>query len=265
MNEFGDVARDGAVTNTLNIRSVGFALIKGTRHLLQAEPEFDDIGPIGDRRYCLVDVERRRVLKTVQNPTLVAVVAREHGDLLEIVIPGGETVSAVPETSAETLTCNYWGRHVELALVGGPHAALLSSWLGRPVRLALAPRGAVVYGAPVSIVTTASLAELGDRCGRADLVTESSRFRSTFVAETDTPYVEESWRGRELNVGGIRVRIGAPIPRCAVIDLDPVTGRRNGRMLKTLASYRRTNDAGEPFFGVYAHVVRTAEGTIPSS
>jgi len=241
--------------DALDVRSLGFTPVKGTRHLVQPGAAFDDAGPVDDRRYCLVDVERRRVLKTVENPSLLAVVARRRGEDLEIALPDGRTARAVPEPTRTTLTCSYWGRPTELALTEGPHAALLSSWLGRPVRLAEADRGAVVYGAAITIVATASLRDLGRRAGHPDLIAEASRFRATALVETETPYIEEGWQGRRMTLNGLAVRIGAPVPRCAVVDLHPATGQRDGRLLKTLAAYRRSNAAREPFFGVYAEVV----------
>lgn len=238
-----------------DVLSVGFTPIKGTRHLSQPDAEFDDHGPVGDRRYCLVDTEKRRVLKTVQHPWLVAVLARLHGDKLETTLPDGRSVCAVPETNGETLTCDYWGRPVEAELTLGPHAALLSAWLGKSVRLAKVPRGDVIYGEPLTIVATASIRDLAARVEYPNLVAQSSRFRATFLIDTETPYLEETWCGRVMSLGGTRIRIGEPIPRCAVMDLDPLTGERKLRLMKALAEYRGGNAKGEPFFGVYAQIV----------
>jgi uncharacterized protein YcbX len=246
----------GAVlSEALDVVTVGFAPVKGTRHLPQPEARFDTDGPIGDRAYCLVDVERREVLKTIRNPTLVAVVARVVGNGLELTLPTGETAAGPATSTGETVTCEYWGRPVPLELTDGPHAALCSAYLGRPVRLARAPRGGVVFGDQITVVTTASLRDLGERVDVPDLVAEAGRFRATFVVDTDEPYTEESWLGREVTLGGLRLRLGIPIPRCGVIDHDPTTGVRRGRLLKTLAGYRPTNKAGEPMFGVYGRVV----------
>ncbi|MBM9468778.1 MOSC domain-containing protein [Nakamurella leprariae] len=242
----------------LDVVSVGFAPVKGTRHLPQPSAEFDTDGPIGDRAYCLVDVERREVLKTIRNPTLIAVVARETDNGLEVVLPSGESAVGVPSPTGDQVTCEYWGRPVPLKLTDGPHADLFSRYLGRAVRFARAPRGGVVFGDQVTVVTTASLRDLGSRVDVPDLVAEAGRFRATFVVETDEPYAEESWLGREMTVGSVRLRISIPIPRCGVIDLDPNTGERHGRLLKTLAGYRPVNRAGEPMFGVYARVVGEA-------
>lgn len=240
----------------LDVRSIGFTPIKGTRHQSQSGAEFDEHGPVGDRRYCLVDAEKRQVLRTVQNPSLVAVVASLHGAELEMRLPDGRSVSAVPEASGEWLTCDYWGRPVEAQLIQGPHDALLASWLGKPVRLARVPRGDVVFGGPITIVGTASIRDLGERLGHPSLLAEAARFRATVLVDTEVPYIEETWSGREMSLGvGMRVRIGEAIPRCAVMDLDPLTGARGPRVMKTLAEYRGGNDKGEPFFGVFAQIV----------
>lgn len=246
--------------DAFDVRSIGFTPIKGTRHQSQSGAEFDEHGPVGDRRYCLVDARNQQVLRTVQNPSLVAVLATLYGAELEVRLPDGRSVCAVAEVSGERLTCYYWGRPVAAELIKGPHDELLSSWLGKPVRLAQVPRGDVVYGDPIAIVGTASIRDLGERLRHPGLLAEAARFRATVLVETDTPYIEETWSGHEISLGvGMRVRIGEAIPRCAVIDLDPLTGVRGPRVLKTLAEYRAGNDKGEPFFGVFAQVVSASQ------
>lgn len=245
----------------LDVHSVGLTPVKGTRHLRHEHEEvrFDRAGPLGDRQYCLVDVEAGQVLTTSRNPTLIAITARQRGDALETTMPTGESACATPRLTDHTVTCNYWNRTVNLTLTQGPHARLFSTWLGRDVHLAVAPRGAVVFGAAVTIVTTASLRDLGARAGQPDLVAQAARFRPTLVAETDQPYAEEGWLGHDVWARGLNLRIGGPIPRCAVIDLDPTTGTRDGQLLKTLAAYRPTSAAHEPSFGVYADVIDAPE------
>ncbi|MEU6134322.1 MOSC domain-containing protein [Nocardioides sp. NPDC047086] len=242
----------------LKVVRAGFAPIKGTRHLPQDRVVLDGQGVVGDRGFALVSVEetdpaRGRVLRTVQHPSLVAVRAEVAGDRLEVDLPEGEAVSAEPVATGERLTCDYWGRDVELELLDGPHAALFSRWLDRPVRLARARRGDVVFAGAVSMVTTASLRDLARQVGQDAL--DAARFRPSLVVETDEPYAEDSWLGREIRVGGATLRIGVPIPRCAVIDIRPETGERDVRLLKTLAAHRPLNRAGEPAFGVFAEVV----------
>jgi uncharacterized protein YcbX len=231
----------------LDVRTAGFSPVKGMRHLPMPAVRLDAHGPVGDRAWCLVDVAARSVLRTVQHPSLIGVIARVEGDELSMTLPSGESVAAPARGSGETVACDYWGRQVALSLVGGPHDALVSDLLGRDVRLAAAPRGGVVFAAPVTVVAAASLDAVG---------AEAARFRATLVVETDEPWVEDSWLGTSFAVGSARIRVGGPVPRCAVIDHDPSTGVKDRRLLKELVATRPTNDAGEPVFGVYAEVVR---------
>lgn len=238
----------------LSVASAGYAPIKGTAHRPYDVVELTPAGVVGDRGLCLVDLEDRRVLRTIQNPRLLTVLARRDGDLLTVTVPGSGELTAPLEPTDETVTCDYWGRPVDLTVLAGPHAGPLGEHLGRRVTLAAAPPSAVVYGgAGVTLIGTASLRDLGGRAG-LDLVVESARFRATLVVETDEPYVEETWLGSDLAVGGATLRGGVGIPRCAVIDHSPTTGEKDVRLLKALASYRPLNAAGEPVFGVYARI-----------
>jgi uncharacterized protein YcbX len=239
----------------VQVVSVGFSPVKGLRHASYDEVELDAHGPVGDRAFCLVDVERRTVLRTVTHRALLAVTAAWDGAVLDLGLPDGTRASAPPVLTGERVTCDYWGRSVTHELTDGPHAALLSSYLGKGVRLAASPRGGVVYGAPVSLLTTASMRDLGERTGRADLGESAARFRMTMVVDAgDEPYAEDGWAGRELRLGDALVRVRGPVGRCGVIDLDPATGTKDGSLLKALSRYRPATD-GEPWFGVDAEVL----------
>ena len=243
----------------LDVRRAGLSPVKGTRHLPLERLELDEQGPVGDRAWCLVDVAARRVLRTVQHPSLISVVAVASGASLELTLPDGARAAGVPEPTGETLTCDYWGRPVELALTDGPHAELVAGFLGHDVRLAAAPRGGVVFAAPVTLVGTATLAALAEDVGHP---VEAARFRATLVVDTDEPWVEDTWLGNEAAVGSALLRIGGTVPRCAVVDHHPETGVRDVRLLRAMMRSRPTNSAGEPVLGVYAEVVRP--GTVGS-
>jgi uncharacterized protein YcbX len=239
----------------LPVVTAGFAAVKGTAHLPRDAVRLAASGAVGDRALCLVDVAARRVLRTVQNPALLTVVAELDGDVLSVAVPGAAPLSAPVRRTTERLTCEYWGRPVELTLLEGPHDGALGAHLGRDVRLAAAPPAGVVFNGPgVTVLGTASLRDLGARLGR-DLLAEAARFRATLVVGTERPYEEEGWLGRALRVGGATLRGGVPVPRCAVVDRSPATSAKDEAVLRTLASYRPRNAAGEPVFGIYADVV----------
>jgi uncharacterized protein len=214
-------------------------------------------GPVGDRVFCLVDRSRGRVLRTVENPALLRGCARWEVGVLSVDL-AGRTIEGAAPPSGETLEVDYWGRTATLQCCTGPWAEAYSEYLGYDVVLcrSVTP-GEVVYGASVALLTTVSMRLLAQRLGRE---VDSARFRSTFLVDTGDcpPHVEDSWIGRELRVGRATVRVRGVVPRCAVVDLDPVTGRNDAAVLRELAAYRLGQ--GEVSFGVDAVV--TAAGRV---
>jgi uncharacterized protein len=239
------ILETGAVRTLIPV-AAGLTPVKGTRHLPRTGLRLDTSGVVGDRLFCFVDVERARVLRTVQHPRLMTIEAGE--------------VAADATGTGEHLTCDYWGRQVALELVESPLAAVASRLVGRPVRLARAGRAHLVYGGPgLTLVGTASLADLARHAGH---LVDPARFRASLVVETATAYEEEHWAEEEVRVGTATIRIGAPVPRCAVIDHHPVTGEKDTRLLHTLVRERPSNAGGEPFFAVYADVVTAGEVSV---
>lgn len=238
----------------MHVARIGFTPLKGGRHVEHPAVDLSPAGPVGDRGFCLVDPARDRVLRTVQNPALVRAVATVAGDRLEVTL-GGAAVAGVPARTGDVRKVDYWGRLAEVELLDGPWAGPVSALVGYDVALArVVSAGDVVYGGSVSLVTTGSLHALSARVGRP---VEGARFRPTFVVDTGAERAgcETSWMGREVEVGSAVVRVRGVVPRCAVVDLDPVSGARNVPVLRALGGYgRRQGD--EPVFGVDADVVR---------
>ena len=238
----------------MHITRIGLTPVKGGRHGGQPSVELTPDGPEGDRVFCLVDRARGRVLRTVENPTLLQTFATWHTGVLTATLPG-RTVEDVPAPTGETLEVDYWGRSAALETVAGPWSEAYADHLGvDPADLVLARSrqpGEVVYGAAVSLVTTSSLDLLADRSGGA---VDSAQFRATFTVDTsgEQPHAEDTWIGRRLRLGEAEVEVRSAVPRCAVVDLDPDTGARRSRLLRTLGGYRQA--AGEVVFGVDAVV-----------
>lgn len=237
-------------SDAVHVSRIGFTSLKGARHLIRPFVDLTLEGPVGDRVFCLVDPARHRVLRTVENPTLVQTRARWEAGVLTVTLPGA-TVAGLPTFTGETRTLDYWGRRVALETVEGPWADACSALLGYDVVLARSRRGDVVYGASVSLVTTGSLDELSRRVGTRVL---DAQLRATFTVDTDAPHVEDAWIGRRLALGEAEVEVRSAIPRCRVIDLDPDTGVRRTEALRALADYRRRGN--ELVFGVDAVVTR---------
>jgi uncharacterized protein YcbX len=265
----------GGYARAVHLARLGVSLLKGSA---QAHPDTLDLaghGPVGDRRYCFVDLRHRdgpRVLRTVQNPRLVALRAHEADGDLVVVVPGRGPVTGAVATAAveQVVHGDYWGRRAPLEVLDGPWAAAVSAYLGREVVLARARPRDVVYSGGVTLVTTPSLAELARRAGAAGtatardeavLVADAERFRATAVvaAPGAAPFLEDAWLGEELVLGEGEdapvVRVTGHVPRCAVVRMRPGDGTREGWDPLRLLAPDRTRD-GEVVMGVEGEVVR---------
>jgi uncharacterized protein YcbX len=233
------------------VRRLGFATLKGTRHLARGAVTLAVEGPVGDRVFCLVDVGSARVLRTVEHPSLTRVSATEVAGELRLSWDDGREVVGHPETTDEApLTVDYWGRPATVRLLDGPHSAALTAYLGRPVRLAATAPGDVVWAGAVSVVTSGELDRLADRLVGAGLTPPSgldARFRATVTLDAD----QDPSPGTRLRVGSATVEVQRRIDRCAVVDIDPDTGLRD---LPVLAHLERHD--GLLTFGVDARVVQ---------
>jgi len=240
----------------VHVSRIGFTPVKGARHREQRYVDLTLSGPLGDRVFCLVDVARDRVLRTVENPTLLRTAATWHSGVLTATLPDGR-VEGIPVPIGRVLKVDYWGRVAAVEMVDGPWAAAYSRHVGRDVVLARSTNpGEVVYGASVSLVTTSALAPLARRHGAP---VDDAAFRATFTVDTggetvlDDVTVEDQATSRRFRIGAAEIEVRAAVPRCAVVDLDPRTGVRASHVLATLARYRRGRDGVT--FGIDAVVV----------
>lgn len=245
----------------VHIARLSLTPLKGMAHHHPESLEIEPNGPRDDRRFCLVDPARDRVLRTVENPTLVGCRAAFDGTNLSVQLADGTGASAVVG-DGRTRRVDYWGRTVAVDVVDGPWADLLSRQLGRSVALARVEPGQVVFGGSVTLLTTSSLREVAARLGQqldpVALLADSERFRSTVVLDTgDAPaFVEDTWRS--VGLGAVTVRVRGPVPRCAVVRIAPGRGVVEAAdPLRALAADRtEVNDRGrEVVFGVDADVV----------
>jgi len=132
--------------------------------------------------------------------------------------------------------------------VGDPDLdAALSRALGDPVRVVEEEDVPHQDAGSVSLVGTATLEWCADRWG---LDADPRRLRVNLLVDTDEPFVEEGWVGREVAVGNVRLRVIEGIERCRTIDVaQDGTGAR-GRWLRPLADER------DMCVAVYADVTR---------
>ncbi|MCC9204030.1 MOSC domain-containing protein [Arthrobacter sp. zg-Y769] len=104
---------------------------------------------------------------------------------------------------------------------------------------------------PLHLVTTSSLAALGDMAGGA---VDERRFRANIVIDTGSlpGFCEDDWVGADLVLGGeVILRLGEGMPRCVMIDQAQAGVPAETKALKLLGAHHSTD------FGLKAHAART--------
>lgn len=79
---------------------------------------------------------------------------------------------------------------------------------------------------------------------------DARRFRLNMIIKTDTPFHEASLIGQDIMVGTARLRIVAPVGRCAAIDVDPATAKRGQNTLSIMQDV-----FGHTDLGVFAEIL----------
>ena len=233
------------------------APIKGLALVDEDEVLLERHGVPHNRRFCLVDGEGRRY-GALRDGRLMQIRPRYDpaADRLELRFPDGTVVEG-EVVLGEAITTDLFQQPLPCRLVEGPWSSALSGFAGRPLRLLYAepPGGSVdrPFG-PVSMVSEASLAELGRRAGR-DGPVDGRRFRMLIGIEGCGPHEEDTWCGHSVRVGDAVVRLLEPVARCAVTTKDPDTGRRDFDTLWAIKEYRGLRDGTDIDFGVVGDVV----------
>jgi len=233
----------------------------------------DEFGAEGDRRLALVDAVTGRVA-TAKHPRLWRGLLRfaASGDPggVRIELPGGGSVAA-DERGIDELLSELLGRPVRLASERTAGASVerpdpedvLARGVAAEVDYATleiaqgTPGSSFVDYAPLHLITTATLDHIG---------AEAVRYRPNLVVSAPPGYpawAENDWVGRELHVGGVRLRGLLPTPRCAVPTLEHGTLPRAPHAVRTPMAENRVEVPGFgvlPCAGVYLEVL--GAGTI---
>jgi uncharacterized protein YcbX len=123
----------------------------------------------------------------------------------------------------------------------------LAAELGTGVPVLKCDRG-VFDTFPLSLLTVQSVAGLGALAG-AEL--EPARFRPNIVVEAadGRAFPEDAWVGHGLRIGALRLRVDKRDKRCVMVNVDPLTARRDPAVLRAIARQRKV------CLGVYGSVV----------
>ena len=222
-----------------------------------------------DRRWMLVDeagesISQRRLLR------MALISVRFGPERLIVGAPGMPEleVPLQPETGDRVSVC-VWGDAGHGVPVGDEADRWFGEFLVFPCRLiykpdedirlvdsAYAKDGDQVGFADAFAFHLISAASLDDLNGRLRVPVPMNRFRPNLVVRGCEPYAEDRWG--LVRVGAVAFRAAEPCPRCAVTTVGQMTGARGKEPLRTLATYRDSDE--RVLFGRY--LIHGSPGTL---
>jgi uncharacterized protein len=104
----------------------------------------------------------------------------------------------------------------------------------------------------ISVASTASLDAFADA---TNTTPDSRRFRINIIIDDETSFAEEALIGKTLRCGDVLLLVKEPVGRCAAINVDPATAKRNSE------DYVRFMQAhfGHSNLGIFAEVINGGE------
>ena len=221
------------------------------------------IGPLGvegDRRFCIIESDTRKMINAKRAPHLVAVRPELSAEHLTLHLPNRAQVRG-EIALGELLTITIFGRECEARAVEGPFNAALTQIAQRDVMLVRLEReGEGVDrsddGGAASLLSEASLRAIAD-AGGATRPVDPRRFRMLVGVAGVPAHAEDEWIGSPVQVGNAVLVPKGNVGRCAVTTLDPDSGKSDFDTLAALAKYRGEKVTTEQLpFGVWARVAQ---------
>lgn len=173
-------------------------------------------------------------LRGAAGPALQAVRGGWRGDRLWFTHPDRPDLEIDPATDSDRLTD--W------------LAPLWPEAKAPPARLVRGPQPLTDSRQPrISILSLRSLTALEAVLGQPIGI---DRWRGNLWVEGWDALAERDLIGRDLTIGGARLRVVKPIERCPAVEVSTETGQRDSHMLAALTAW-----CGAPDFGIFAEVI----------
>jgi MOSC domain-containing protein len=239
------------------VARISIAPVKALRVVNPDHVELGKAGVAGDRRFWLVDANRRLV-NGKGHPELMRVLPEwdESSRRLSLAFPDGSVVSGEVEPGAPFEVDLYRTPHPSRT-VPGPWQEALSQFAGEPLTLLWSEGGAQDrgndHGGWASLVSRGSLERMRVEAG-LEAPVDGRRFRMLFEIDGVEAHEEDTWLGRRVAIGDAVIVPLGDVGRCVVTTCDPDTAVSDFDTLNLLAGYR-PEGVTEPLpFGVYCDV-----------
>ncbi len=204
-----------------------------------------------DRRMMVVTPDGE-FLTQREHAKLALVTPQLNDGVLTLNAPNFDSLQLAVRESGAVQPVNIWkSKGVHAVDQGADSAQWFSDWLGVEVRLVHIAEGyqrkvnakyainsddhtGFADGYPILLVSAESLADLNSRL---ESPVPMNRFRPNIVVQGCDAFAEDTWN--EIQIGGVKLAIVKPCPRCEVTTIDKETLERKKEPLKTLGKYRK--------------------------
>jgi hypothetical protein len=213
----------------------------------------DSLGFRYDRRWMII-TPRGRFLTQRELPSLARVrvrIAPPHLVISASEVP--DLITALAPLGGRPVATRVWDDPVQVVAPDHQADAWFSTYLGLEVVLVYMPEQVVrevdrgyapdggrtgfADGFPFLLIGEASLSDLN---ARLTTPVPMNRFRPNLVVKGSEPFEEDGWR--RIRIGGIAMQVVKPCARCVVTTTDQESLLRGDEPLRTLATFRRSNN-----------------------
>lgn len=233
--------------------------LKGAAAVPVERVTLDEMGPHGDRRFCLAR-PGGRVFTQRDDASLARLQARLRGDALLLEFDG-ERLEIGAADFAGAAQLHVWSRQAAARIARDALNAALTRWFGTPLQVARLEHPVERKGAALALGDAAALlltnaASLDALNAGMDASVPMSRFRPNIVLGDAPAFDEDRWQ--RLRVGSAVLAPVHACGRCEVVTIDQEFGAAvDDEPLRTLARLRMRD--GEPVFGVRYAVLRPGD------
>jgi uncharacterized protein YcbX len=207
--------------------------------LIEADVESD--GLRGDRRWGIRDRTTGKVLTGRREPRLLLAAATLTGQgSPEITLPSGDRIIGAG-ASTDTVLSDWLGRPVSLVAAEGSHGADAEFFADATDDTSQAlewtmPPGRFVDAMPLLVLTSASLRTAVNLYPEGDW--NVRRFRPNLFIDIDADgWVEDSWCGQALRIGGVLVAPRERCIRCTMVTRPQPGLERDVQIYKSLSRH----------------------------
>jgi len=236
--------------------------VKSMAAVSQRTLDVEPGGPVGDRRWAVVDARTGEKVTAREEPGLLHLAASTTGAGVRVETRDGRALDVARPLDGRRVTTTF--SRLSHALDAGDEAAgLLSAELGRPLRLvwqaSVTDRSfrldlgglageplSLADAGPLLLTSETSLAQLQEWVGpEPDLA--MARFRPNVVVDGDVPFEEDTWG--QVRLGDVDLRVQQTCDRCVLTTIDPVSLEKGKEPIRTLSRHRKWD--GAVWFGVW--------------